>query len=153
LAAILAIPVSACVTASDETALDGWGNYKIGMTTDEVLAIPGVLLSQPELGEFLGTRFTVRRALETVSFDGRKYSLLLYFPLLSQQMARLGWIELVDERGSVPLLQCEADFQNTLAVWRSDTAHCYPRLTTSLRMLASLWKKPKACPTRPRSTH
>ena len=118
-AAIALIPASTLVAAATDTALDGWGNYKLGMTTDQVRALPGVSLSSPKPGEFFGTRFVEMNSLGTVTFDGRRYKLSLFFTPqervgLDGRQVRLAWIDLIDERTSTSPVECENNFQIVL---------------------------------------
>jgi hypothetical protein len=118
-AAIALIPASTLAVAAAEAALDGWGNYKLGMTTDQARALPGVSLSSPKLGEFFGTRFVEMKSLGTVAFDGRRYALSLFFTPQERvgrdgRQLRLAWIDLINERTSMSPAECEKTFQIVL---------------------------------------
>lgn len=108
-ALVVATPTYA---AAREARLDGWGNYRLGMTVEQASRVRGVSLSNVTFSDYFGSRFALMESLAPVQSDGYSFNLSLYFT--PPQRLRLSSIDLAHPGTQDSLAACEIDFENLL---------------------------------------
>src|ERR1700680_3046464 len=75
--AIAVIGLSVSMAAAIVTTLQGWGNYKFGMTPDQIRALPGT--SWSELKSLTDGALQYMNALTAIKIEGHDFRVGVYF--------------------------------------------------------------------------
>jgi hypothetical protein len=107
--AFVVVGLSLTSAVAVETSLQGWGDYRFGMTPDQVRALPGSSWSRLETKPGLG--FFYMNGISTTSIEGRNFKALVTFDGGKKLLKSVTFTEAEAIR---PFSECERGFQDLL---------------------------------------
>ena len=105
---LVSIGLSLPIAAALETTLQGWENYRFGMTPDQTRALSGT--SWSDLKSLPDGSIQYMIGLTTVRIEGHDFHIGVYFDK-DQKLKSIGLAEVATAR---PSSQCEREFQDLL---------------------------------------
>ena len=123
--AIAVIGLSVSMAAAIETTLQGWGDYKFGMTPDQIRALPGT--SWSELKSLPDGAIHYMNALAATKIEGHDFQVGVYFDT-DKKLKSISFTEIGTAR---PSSECERGFQDVLRTFETRYGSFSPQLKPS----------------------
>jgi hypothetical protein len=119
---IAAFSLGLSIAGAIETTLQGWGDYRFGMTPDQTRALPGA--SWSDLGSFPDGSIHYMTALASSRIEGHDFRVGVYFDK-DKKLKSINFIEVATAR---PSAECERGFQDLLRSFEARYGSFSPQL-------------------------
>jgi hypothetical protein len=110
------------VSAASETTLQGWGDYRFGMTPDQIRTLPGTAWS--ELKSLPDGAIHYMNALAATKIEGHDFQFGVYFDT-DKKLKSISFTEVGTVR---PSSECERGFQDLLRTFEMHYGSFSPQL-------------------------